>query len=245
MKIHNILILIILITNLSMSFAQVFGNLQENSINPEQGIATINGTQVNMERNFYEGVKGSAMLLPNWVKGGVSVKNAKKSVDSTATFNFDAFKGELHIRFANGKVLIPFGNEILGFDLQNENSVMNFTKKTMPGENSSNFYQAIYETPQYQILKLHRRKFIKAEIIDRGVSQSGQRYDEFVVADRYYVKGIKTKGYVELKKLTSSTLCDALPEKANAIKAAIKTLKFSKKLKDEEAILVLKAIEQN
>lgn len=238
-KLKTLLIALTLVPLLA--FAQAFNN-EQNLINPSNGMANLAGTNVSMQRNLYEGIKGSPMLCKDFVKGFVVTKDTFNSVDNY-TYNFDIYKQELYIRAPDGKVKIPFNNQIRGFQLIDNGFAHNFKKAKVPNDNGNKFYEVIAETPQYSLLKLWIRKFVPANAVDRGPVVSGKQYDEFEEEETYFFR-INDGTYKELKTLTKSNFMELLPSQQKSIEAYWKTNKLSKKITTAEASAFLKALEK-
>lgn len=211
-------------------------------INPSNGMSNIAGTNVPMQRDLYEGVKGSPMLCKNFVKGFIVTKDTFNTIDNY-TYNFDIYKQELHIRAPDGKVKIPFNNQIRGFQLIDNGIAHNFRKAKVPNDNGNKFYEIISETPQYSLLKLWIRKFVAANAVDRGPVVSGRQYDEFEEDETYFFK-INDGAYKELKKLTKNNFIELLPSQVKSIEMYWKIHKLSKKITPIEANAFLKALEK-
>lgn len=237
------IVLVILIYCSTLVFCQASGqgglmNMDNNLLSPENGIANIGGTSIPMGQNLYDGVKGSPMLCKDFVKGFIVTKDTFNKINNF-TYNFDIFKNELHIRYPDGKVKIPFNNQIRGFQLIENGIVHNFKKATVPNDNGDKFYEIIVETPQYSLLKLWSRKFVRANATDNGITQSGRRYDEFENSETYFFK-TNDGAYKEIKKLTKNNFIEILPNRKKEIETYWAKNKLGKKMNDEEARKFLK-----
>jgi hypothetical protein len=215
--------------------------MDKNFISPENGMANIGGTSIPMDRDLYEGVKGSPMVCKEFVKGFIVTKDTFNKLDKF-TYNFDVFKNELHIRYPDGKVKIPFNNQIRGFQLIENDIAHNFKKANVPNDNGSKFYEIIAETQQYSLLKLWIKKFSRANASDNGITQTGRRYDEFENDETYFFK-VTDGVYKEIKKLTKTNFIELLPNRKTDIEAYWKTNKLGKKMTELEARGFLKALE--
>ena len=243
-KLKTIFIFFLLIPTLL--FSQTTGqggimNSDQNFINPSNGMANIGGTSVPTDKNLYEGVKGSPMIFKEFVKGCIITKDTVNTLEKY-TYNFDAYKQELHIRYPNGKVKIPYNNQLNGFQLVENGIAHNFKKIKAAGDNDRKFYEIIAETPQYSLVKLWVRNFVRANPVERGLYQTGQRHDEFQESEKYFLK--KNEGaYTELSKLSKSNFIELLPNKKESIESYWSTHKLSKKISEEEATKLLKALD--
>jgi hypothetical protein len=229
-----------LVASQAVSQAGLMGTNDQTFINPSNGMANIGGNNVTTDRNLYEGVKGSPMLFKEFVKGFVIVKDTVNTLEKY-TYNFDAFKQELHIRYPNGKVKVPYIHQINGFQLIEKDIAHNFKKAKVAGESDSKFYEIIAETPQYSLVKLWIRNFVRANPVEHGLYQSGQRYDEFQEGEKYFLKH-KESGYKELKKLSKNDFIDVLPSQKKAIETYWAANKLGKKITEIEASKLLKAL---
>ena len=205
-------------------------------------MANIGGTPVSMQRNLYEGVKGSPMFCKDFVKGFIVTKNTFNLVDNY-TYNFDIYKQELHIRAPDGTIKIPFNNQIRGFQLIENGFAHNFKKAKIPNDAGDKFYEIIYETPQYSLLKLWMRKLVLANAVDRGPVVSGKQYDEFENAETYFLK-VKEDTYQEIKKLTKSNFIELMPNRKTDIETLWKNNKLSKKIGEAEGKMLLDLLEK-
>jgi hypothetical protein len=213
----------------------------QNFINPSNGMANIGGTNVSMQRDMYEGVKGSPMICKDFVKGFIVVRDTFNKVDNYS-YNYDAYKNELHIRNPDGSVKIPFNNLLRGFQLMDKNVVHNFKKAVVPNASPYQYYEIIAETQQYSLLKQWIKKFVKANAVDRGPVTVGQAYDAFENDETYFFK-VTDGVYKEIKKLTKANFIELLPSRKTDIEAICKNYKFNKKLTEAEANQLLKALE--
>ena len=102
-------------------------NSNQNFISPGNGMTNIGGTSVPTDKNLYEGVKGSPMIFKEFVKGCIITKDTVNTLEKY-TYNFDAYKQELHIRYPNGKVKIPYNHQFNGFQLVENGIAHNFKK---------------------------------------------------------------------------------------------------------------------
>ena len=244
-KLRTIFIFFLLIPTLL--FSQTTGqggimNSDQNFISPGNGIANIGGTSVPTDKNLYEGVKGRPMIFKEFVKGFVFTKDTVNSLENY-TYNFDAFRHELHIRYPNGKIKIPYNNQIIGFQLLENGKAHNFKKIKVAGENDRKFYEIIAETPQYSLVKLWGRNFVRANPVERGLYQTGRRHDEFQEIEIFFFK-VNERAYVELKKLSKSNFIELLPNQKNSIENYWSSHKLGKKINEEEATKLLKALEK-
>jgi hypothetical protein len=223
----------------SFAFAQF--NSEQNFINPSNGMANIAGTNVSMQKDIYEGVKGSPMFCKDFVKGFIVTKDSFNLVNDYR-YNFDVFKQELRILAPDGNVKIPYNNQIRGFQLIENGIAHNFKKAIVPNDNGDKFYEIIAETQQYSLLKLHIKKFVRANATDNGITQTGKRYDEFENSETYFLK-VSDGVYKEIKKLTKANFIEFLPNRKTDIEAYWKTNKLGKKMTELEARGFLKALE--
>jgi hypothetical protein len=211
------------------------------SINPSNGMANIGGINVPMDRNIYEGVKGSPMICKDFVKGFIVTRDTFNKIDDYG-YNYDAYKNELHIRNPDGSVKIPFNNLLRGFQLMDKTAVHNFKKAVVPNASPYQYYEIIAETQQYSLLKQWIKKFVKANAVDRGPVTVGQAYDAFEDEETYFFK-VADGVYKEIKKLTKANFIELLPNRKENIEAYWKTNKLSKKITEVEAHGFLKALE--
>jgi hypothetical protein len=216
-------------------------NSEQNFINPSNGMANIAGTNVSMQKDIYEGVKGSPMFCKDFVKGFIVTRDTFSLINDY-TYNFDIFKQELRIRAPDGKVKIPFNNQIRGFQLIENGVAHNFKKASVPNDNGSKFYEIIAETQQYSLLKLWIKNFVRANATDNGITQTGRRYDEFENDQTYFFR-VEDGVYKEIKKLTKSNFVDLLPNRKKHIETYWKTNKLGKKITELEVRNFLKALE--
>ena len=240
-KLARVLIIFIYFPTLVFSQASGQGglmNMDNNILSPENGMANIGGTNIPMGQNLYDGVKGSPMLCKDFVKGFIVTKDTFNTLNDFS-YNFDIFKNELHIKYPDGKVKIPFNNQIRGFQLIDKDIVYNFKKASVPNDNGDKFYQIIAETNQYSLLKLWSRKFVRANATDNGITQSGRRYDEFENGETYFFK-INEGVYKEIKKLTKSNFIELLPNRKKEIETYWAKNKLGKRMNEEEARKLIK-----
>jgi hypothetical protein len=162
-KLKLLLILFTSISNFIQAQAIPEGGLMNNDqnyISPGNGMANIGGTSIPTDKNLYEGVKGSPMIFKDFVNGHIVIKDTANVVGGF-TYNFDAYKNDLHIRYPNGQVKIPYSTQINGFQLIENAVVHNFKKLRISSSNQNKYYEIIYESKKYSFLKLWVRGVTK------------------------------------------------------------------------------------
>jgi hypothetical protein len=213
------------------------------NINPGAGISMVNGVPVETNKNIYAGVKGSAFLYNDFVRGYVITKDTFNSLENY-TYNFDAYKHELHVRYPSGAVKILFNSELRGFQLLDPaKGIAHNFRKLKINSNIYQFYEIIGETAEYSLVKLWERRFVKANPIDRGVVQTGM-YDEFMEYEQYFIK-IKDGRYQALDKLSKKSFITLLPKQAQQIEKIWKTFKWGRKIVERDIPQLFKALEDN
>lgn len=243
-KLKILLILFAFLPTFIFSQATAQGGLMNNDqnyISPGNGVANIGGTSIPTDKNLYEGVKGSPLIFKNFVKGHIVIKDTANIIEGF-TYNFDAYKNDLQIRYPNGQIKIPFSSQIEGFQLIENDIIHNFKKLKIASQNIKKYYEIMYESAKYSFVKLWIRNFIRANPVEHGLYQSGQRYDEFQEGDKLFIK-VGQNDYQELGKMSKSSFIDIFPAQKKSIENCWSKLNWGKKITEIEAVELLKTIE--
>ena len=157
------------------------------------------------ELNTTLGTEGSAMLWNGWCTGRVYLTNGTVLQETDKTLNFDKMKKGLLLKLSEKNVLEVNMAPIQYFILNDGTNDLVF--RQLPGK-PSEYALELQTGPEYSSYKTISTQFFKADYVNKGLYQSGSRYDRYVDEVKYYifdkqgkmVEVVKT-GKKELKKL--------------------------------------------
>lgn len=155
-----------------------------------------------------EETQGSPYLFTNWVKGQVYLKNGSVLAEPNQILNYNKMNGALILRVSDKEKMDVNMNEIKTFELEDSGKVYSFTQleQDKPG-----YFIEMYKDSLYSLYKEMHTKFFKADYVNKGLYESGYKYDRYVDDYTYYITSkdgktatlhIFNKG--ELKKLAES-----------------------------------------
>lgn len=144
-----------------------------------------------------ENTKGNRYLFEKWVKG--SVKNVQGQIyqGSNALFNYDKLNKKLLIFLDSAKIIELNSSDIGSFTIGDSGQQVTFER--LRNSTDLNFYQPVYKNEKgYSLYKLLKTTFKKADYQTNGLFESGNKFDEYVDTQEYYI--LSDKG--ELAKIT-------------------------------------------
>lgn len=184
-----------------------------------RGLSDVDVSVFNLNENT---TLGSPLLTPDWKPGHLMLVE-QDSFGYSVDVNLDFFKQQLYFRLTNGHINVittKFVKAVL-VDTSATRSLLFrvFPKGDVEGGKSDelNFYQVLYEGPEYSLLKSYTKTFLRAEPeTPYGTSRT---YNEYREKTFYWLK-VGDHPYEKLKLQAKSV------EKAlSGEKAKIKELK--------------------
>lgn len=146
-----------------------------------------------------EDTRGSRYLLKNFAHG-IIVDNAGRVIsDSLLLMNYDKIDGQLMIAQDARNYLEVDKEKVLAFAFRASDT--SFVFLNVPVLSKINYFQLIASGPRYSVYKSVKTRFVKANYVSNGLTESGNDYDEYVDTETYFwVAGKDSAGIFELKK---------------------------------------------
>lgn len=183
-------------------FAQVSASSLENSFIDYLRSASGSVNTGSLLPNFIskENTRGNRYLFGNWTKGSVTGTDGVVYNPANAKFNYDKIDEKLFMFVDNKTVMELSSGIIAGFTIANGDSAFRFER--LKNSTDLHFYQPVYKAEKgYSLYKRLETKFKKADYQSNGIIESGNKYDEYVDGEMYFIlspKGEMTK--IEFKK---------------------------------------------
>jgi hypothetical protein len=147
-----------------------------------------------------EDTKGNRYLFEKWVSGSVTGTDGVLYNSSKFLFNYDKVGRKLFMWVDSTTVMELSSKDIAGFNLKEDNLEYNFER--LKNSTDLNFYQPVYKDEKgFSLFKLLLTKFVRADYQTNGITESGNKYDEYVDDEQYFI--LSSKGElmkIELKK---------------------------------------------
>lgn len=169
------------------------------NINGFGALNTLNsGTMLPVVKHQDE-TKGSRYLLKGFAYGVIVDFTGKVIADSIHLLNYDKIDGQLMIAQDAGNYLEVDKEKVAAFAFKTPDT--SFVFLNVPILSKINYFMLIASGPRYSAYKSVRTKFVKANYVSNGLTESGNNYDEYVDTDTYFwVAGKDNAGVFELKK---------------------------------------------
>ena len=159
---------------------------------------------------------GSRYLFTKWVNGSVVNSHDSVFAKPSLLFNYDKVSKKLLLTENKSTAIEVFLDQIKSFTLKDDNKEYDFER--VPVINSSDFFRALVKNEsKYSLYGLMQTKFIKANYSTNGISESGNKFDEYKDEVTYYIvlPGGKEFKKVELKKKSIKQTLNADAAKVN------------------------------
>lgn len=148
-----------------------------------------------------EDTKGNRYLFEKWVSGSVTGTDGVVYNSSKFSFNYDKVGKKLFMLIDSSNTVMELSSkDIAGFSLKEDNQEYNFER--LKNSTDLNFYQPVYKDEKgFSLYKLLLTKFVKADYQTNGITESGNKYDEYVNDEQYFILSAKGELIkIELKK---------------------------------------------
>ena len=178
-----------------------------------------------------EATQGSPYLIANWATGKVLMTDGKMYNQPDNSLNFDKEKQELILKLSNNQVFEINSKTVKSFELTDSGNTLKFVYLN---EKPSICFMQLYLDSNTALYKTVYTKFYKADYVNRGLTESGYKYDRYVDEITYYVKPAKG-GPIELKNVSKKKL-KSLENQIPGIETAANTSTVS--ADDKEAFLI-------
>jgi len=130
--------------------------------------------------------KGNRYLYETWVDGSVTGVNGVVYNSPKYRYNYDKINKKLFMLLDTTTIVELSSEDIGGFNLKTDGQVSVFER--LKNSTDLNFYQAVYKNDKgYSLYKLLTTKFKKADYQTNGIIESGNKYDEYIDEQVYFV----------------------------------------------------------
>jgi len=147
-----------------------------------------------------EDTKGNRYLYEKWVSGSVLGVDGVLYNSSKYLFNYDKIAQKLFMLLDSNRVLELNSGDIAGFTLHDDTSQYHFER--LKNSTDLNFYQPVYKDEKgYSLYKLLFTKLKKADYQTNGIIESGNKYDQYIDEEQYFILSPKHElSKINLKK---------------------------------------------
>ncbi|WP_428331433.1 carboxypeptidase-like regulatory domain-containing protein [Mucilaginibacter sp.] len=151
-----------------------------------QGIVAETGGQQVIKAGFnQEETKGSPYLFNNWVHG-FAVTNIDALAQSAGNlYNYDKINGNVIYKQNNGTPMAVDKQQVKYFMLFDDKAHSHMFESA-PTINKEPFIEVLVSTPKIKIYKKIETKLVRADFHTDGIITSGNKYDEYTDAVKYY-----------------------------------------------------------
>ena len=184
------------------------GYAQERSF---QHYAKINSDGTRVIFSAKEDTHGSPYLFSNWANGKIILKNQQSFQDSSSSLNYDKVQHQLLMKLPENQVSMIKMDDIESFFLNDNSSSYFFVH--IP-EISPDYLVELYKGPRFSLYKSIETNFFKSDYQNKGLYESGYKYDRYVDHSNYFVLDNSKKVYniQDGRKSELKALTDEIPE---------------------------------
>lgn len=154
--------------------------------------------------------EGSPYLLKNWAKGKIYLKNNSEYTEPTYSLNFNKEKKVLVMKVSESTILEIDMKEITGFDLDDNLQTPHFVY--LP-DNKPGYFVELHKDSLFSLYKTIDTKFYKSDYVNKGLYETGYKYNRYVDESKYYIKSKDGKMFIieGMTKKDLKKLSDQLP----------------------------------
>lgn len=156
-----------------------------------------------------EATQGSPYLFNNWVKGSIMLKSNIVLKETSPILNYDKIQKQLLVKKSDNEVLSVNMQDIQQFSLEDDS--VSYTLVYHPEIAAAIPVIQLYKDSSNALYKLIDTKFIKADYENKGLYESGNKYDSYIDKSSYFLQTNSKKIYNihsgnknDLKKLSAS-----------------------------------------
>jgi hypothetical protein len=163
-----------------------------------------------------EETRGSRYLFNQWTKGYVIDDKGQTIKSDLYAFNYDKISGSLLLTQDKLASVEVDKDKIKSFTVYNKLDLP-LTFAMVPQVDSKHFTQVLSDGSKYKVYKHTKTTFAKSDFRSDGLTQSGNKYDEYVDEDAYYVMDAKS-GQMQEITLRSKAIKKAFAADADKVK---------------------------
>lgn len=178
-----------------------------------------NGAVVRSFDNRYEGLKGSPLLIEQWIPGEVELNNGNRIIN--VAIKYDVMGHQLYLKTPKNDSVRLNESHVKQFVLNGNDAKQTFMRGADLNADASlktNLMRVIYQG-KYSLVQVPKKTFQKANY--QGAYNAGIRYDEILDESAYYL--LRPDGTSEKIKLNRKSVVGALGSVANRVEEYAKT----------------------
>jgi hypothetical protein len=133
-------------------------------------------------------LRGSPFIYDNYEKGNIIVDDSLQAqIDFKIKFN--AEDNEIWFLNEKNQEMTLTDPRITGFDIILSKDTHSFKKILLPDvkTNPKRFVEVLFEGTNFALLKLTEKQFEAANLVDKGLVQTGRKYDAYLTSVSYYI----------------------------------------------------------
>jgi hypothetical protein len=206
-----------------------------------KGLLSSRARNVTTFDNRYEGVKGTPYIDEDWQEGILTLSDSSV-VKTRMKYKFDLIQNEVWAKTETGQDRILYNKDLLSLDLlQKTGQIIKLRKFKLPeSEERHRFSISIFESANFILVKDITKTFRKANLVDRGITTTGNAYDWFDENNNFYIKKNGRNAIKVSLKKTDLVEAAGFPKSHVAlVDKFCKDNGIKNKLTEEEAIKVL------
>jgi hypothetical protein len=229
---------------LVMDLANAQTKVEMNSLSKQDEMKSLLSSRARNVTTFdnrYEGVKGTPYVNEDWQEGTLTLSDSSV-VKTRMLFKFDLIQNEVWAKTETGQERILYNKDLLSLDLlQKTGQIIKLRKFKLPeSEERHRFSISIFENANYILVKDITKIFRKANLVDRGITTTGNAYDWFDEQTTFYIKKNNRNAVKISLKKTDLVEAAGFPKSHIAmVDKFCKDNGIKNKLTEEEAVKVL------
>ncbi|WP_017259407.1 hypothetical protein [Pedobacter arcticus] len=156
-----------------------------------------------------ESTKGARFFLSKWLKGTVTAIDGTLVKNDSVLYYFDKISYNLYYTYDHKRTMKVENKNIRSFILQDGN--INHSFKRMELIKPIVFFETLVEnTTKYSLYKETATEYKKADYMNHGMYESGNRFDQYIDNFRYYIVLPGEKAYkpISFKKKSLEEVFD-------------------------------------
>jgi len=190
-------------------------NVQNGTVNTDFNAVSGHGMVASF--SYKEDTRGSRYLFEQWAKGYVVDSKGQTIKNDAYAFNYDKMGGSLLLTQDKLAAVDVDKDQIKSFTVYNKLDVPE-TYTMVPQIDSKHFTRVLSDGNKYKVYKHTKTTFVKSDYHTDGMASTGNRYDEYVDEDAYYVLDTKTSQIQEIT-LKSKSIKKAFASDADKVKS--------------------------
>ena len=159
---------------------------------------TAGGDLIGSVKHIKGNTRGNRYLFYNFVNGYIITPANTLIQNSKYHYDYDKIGGTFLVTDDNKSITQISENQIKDVILY-DNTDHRFVFEKVPAADKIRYVQVLASGSKYEIIKLTKTNFVKADYVTNGITSHGNDYDEYVDDATYFVMDAQTK---QLQKLS-------------------------------------------